>query len=232
MIKVYPAVSRYSVDLGWLRSNLSFSFGDYYDPNNSEFGVMRVCNDDYLAPGRGFGAHPHSDMEIVTVVLSGSIRHEDNLDNIEITSFGEVQRITAGSGIIHAEYNASTTEDLNVIQMWFEPRKRGLKPSYETSRFDPDQLNNALLPIVSHQALENVALVQQDMTLYLSKLAKGKQLTFKQAEGRKIFLFIIEGEIEVNGLTLEARDTARLEFVSELDITAHHAAFYMLIDLP
>ena len=125
MIRVFPADSRYQADHGWLRSSFSFSFADYYDPHNMSFGVIRVCNDDEIAPGRGFGPHPHSEMEIVTVVLDGSVMHKDNLGNTQMTSAGEVQRMTAGTGIVHAEYNASETEPLSLLQLWFMPQFGG-----------------------------------------------------------------------------------------------------------
>lgn len=162
MIKVYAAEDRHRTDMGWLVSRPSFQFGAYVDPDNAGFGVLRVFNDDFVAPGKGFGAHPHSDMEIVSVILKGAIRHEDNLGNIEITRVGEVQRITAGAGVIHAEYNPSESEELNLLQMWFMPRERGLAPSYETSRYDPAKLTNALHPIVTPTGSEEAASIQQD----------------------------------------------------------------------
>jgi hypothetical protein len=232
MIEVYPAESRYTSDLGWLRSHLSFSFGEYYDAKNANFSVMRVCNDDFLAPNRGFGAHPHSDMEIVSVVLSGSIRHEDNLGHVAISSFGEVQRMSAGTGVIHTEHNPSSTGELNLLQMWFEPHTRGLEPSYQTSRFDLDQLQGRLLPIVSQHGSENVASIQQDLTIYLSKLAAGEHIAFDQSSSRKTYLFVIDGACSVNGKTLLTRDAARVEQESGLSIVADQDVFFMLIDLP
>lgn len=232
MIQLYPSNLRYSVDLGWLRSHLSFSFGEYFDENNTEFGVMRVCNDDEVAGGKGFGPHPHSDMEIVTVVLRGQIKHEDNLGNVEVISAGEVQRMSAGSGIIHAEYNASETEELNILQLWFMPTERGLTPSFETSRYDPQGMLNRLLPVVSPVGGEQVASIHQDMTIYLSKLEMNKDLLFTQEAGRRVFLFVIEGELTVNGQTMKTRDTARFEKETSLSIAATEDAFFMLIDLP
>ncbi len=232
MFQVYPSNSRYSVDAGWLRSHLSFSFGEYFDPNNTSFGVMRVCNDDEVAGGKGFGPHPHSDMEVVTIVLDGQVKHEDNLGNVEVISVGEVQRMSAGTGIVHAEYNGSETEGVKFLQLWFMPQERGLTPSFETKRYDQEQLNNALLPVVSRQGSERVASIHQDMTIYLSRLEQGRELSFGQEEGRRVFLFVIEGKLSVNGHELGKRDTARIQDVSELAITALDEAFFMLIDLP
>lgn len=232
MIQLYPSNLRYSVDLGWLRSHLSFSFGEYFDENNTGFGVMRVCNDDEVVGGKGFGPHPHSDMEIVTVVLSGAIKHEDNLGNVEVTSAGEVQRMSAGSGIIHAEYNASETDDLNFLQLWFMPSERGLTPSFETKRYDAQGLQNQLLPVVSPEGGEKIAVIHQDMTIYLSRLEPATTVSFSQKAGRRTFLFVIEGSLSVNEQSLGTRDSARIEAETSLTITAEEAAFFMLIDLP
>src|SRR5258708_7511899 len=165
MIEVFPAESRHQVDLGWLKAKMSFSFGEYFDPNNTAFGVMRVCNYDEVAPGIGFGPHPHNDMEIVTLVLEGSVRHEDNLGNIKVTSVGEIQRMTAGSGIIHAEYNASETEKLRALQLWFMPNERGMTPSFVIGSFDPNKLNNVLLPVIDPNGSEQIVKIHQDLTL-------------------------------------------------------------------
>jgi len=232
MLQLFPAASRSETDLGWLVSRRSFSFGDYFDPANTAFGVMRVCNDDDIAPGRGFGPHPHSDMEIVTVVLSGSIKHEDNLGHTEVTGYGGVQRMTAGTGVVHAEYNASATEPLSLLQLWFMPERRGLAPSFETCAYDTEGLRNALLPVASGTPGERVAKLHQDMTIYLSRLERGGELTFRQAEGRRLFLLAIDGELDVNGTLLRPRDTARIEAEPSLTLTAAADTFFMLIDLP
>ncbi|MFC5703083.1 pirin family protein [Cohnella faecalis] len=236
MIKIYPAESTFSADLGWLKSRPSFSFGAYQDPDNSEFGVMRVCNDDEVAPGKGFGAHPHSDMEIVSIVLSGQIRHEDNLGNVAVSEPGEVQRMSAGTGVIHTEFNPSPDEWLRLLQLWFMPVKRGLPPSYETAAYDISGTVNALLPVVSGQGFEkpgSVASLQQDLTVYLGRLETGRELSFAQAEGRRIYVYVIEGVLDVAGGTeLKVLDSARIDETPELAIAAKADAFFMLIDLP
>ncbi|HZG83344.1 pirin family protein [Paenibacillus sp.] len=241
MIHVYPKHTRYSQDHGWLQSNFSFSFGDYFDENNSKFGPMRVCNDDTVAPRRGFGAHPHADMEIVSVVLSGKLRHEDSLGNVAVTGFGEVQRMTAGTGVIHTEANPSDDEPVNLLQMWFEPERRGLPPSYETSAFDVDALREGLVPIVSRDGGAGVARIHQDMTIYLSRLPAGESLEFLQERDRRAFLFVIEGSMYVANAAdptetaaLAARDTARITETPDLKLTAAGGgeSFFLLIDLP
>lgn len=235
-IQTYPASSRFEYDKGWLKGGHSFSFGEYYDAENVKFGPMRVCNDDVIAPGKGFGAHPHSDMEIVSIILSGRLRHEDSLGNVAVTGFGGVQRMSAGSGVIHTEHNPSEHEDVHILQLWFEPTERGKQPSYTTSEFDTAALDGALLPIASGQRLEGVTDMGQDMTIYLSRLETGQSLNFRQADGRRTFLFVIEGQLEVAGggdtASLGRRDTARITDAPELALTAAEPVFYMLVDLP
>lgn len=232
MINVIPSDSRSSFDRGWLRGNHSFSFGEYQDPENSAFGPMRVANDDVIAPGRGFGAHPHSDMEIVSIVLNGKLRHEDNLGNVAVTSFGGIQRMSAGTGMIHTEHNASDTEEVRILQLWFMPYTRGLEPSYETTSFDPDALSGALVPVVSPEGGARIASIHQDMTIYLGRLAKGQTLTYEQAEDRRMYIFAIEGKLGLNGEhQLTEGDTARVEQTTSMNLDASEDAFYMLIDL-
>lgn len=232
MINVFPASERHFADLGWLRSYPVYSFGGYYDPNRAGFGVMRVFNDDYLDPERGFGAHPHSDMEIVSIVLNGQIRHEDNLGNVVVSSFGEVQRMSAGRGVIHTEFNASSTEELRLLQMWFMPKERGAAPSYEAMSYDVGKLRNALLPVVSDKSLEQTASIGQSMTIYLSKLDRGRTIQYVQDEGRSVFLYTIDGRLTTLGKTLTASDSAEISQEHKLELTAQEDSFFMLIDLP
>jgi quercetin 2,3-dioxygenase len=233
MIAVFPAESRYSAKSDWLQSSFSFSFGPYYDPQNTSFGPMRVLNDDYVAPGRGFGAHPHSDMEVVSIVLQGKLKHQDNLGNVGVTSWGAIQRMTAGTGIVHTEFNASTDETLNLLQMWFMPEQKGLEPSYEITNFDVDSLNGQLVPVVSKQPSEHVAKIHQDLTIYLTALEPGQSVDFDTNVNRKVFLFVIEGKLTVNKNTeLGTRDSARVTEESHLKLTASTNTRLMLIDLP
>ncbi|MCD9023997.1 pirin family protein [Cohnella silvisoli] len=234
MINIQRAGERYSTDHGWLKSNFSFSFADYYDPNYLQFGPMRVLNDDSIAASEGFGMHPHREMEIVTIVLKGLLEHQDSLGNRAQTSWGGIQRMSAGTGLFHSEYNISETEQLDLLQMWFVPNERGVTPSYETTEFDKDGLADRLVPVASSSAVEGkVAHVNQDMTIYLSDPSAGKPLTFNQPAGRKAFLFVLEGEVNVNGETnLERRDAARIEDVPELTIVSPNGARILLIDLP
>ncbi|MGF7033164.1 redox-sensitive bicupin YhaK (pirin superfamily) [Paenibacillus mucilaginosus] len=232
MISIYPAASRYSADHGWLQSNFSFSFGDYYDPDNTGFGPLRVFNDDTIQGGRGFGAHPHREMEIVSVVLQGELKHEDSTGHSAVTTFGEVQRMSAGTGIIHSEMNPSE-EPVTLLQLWFTPDTKGLEPSYETSRYEVTAMKNALLPVVSNRTGEGVAHIHQDMTIYLSELEGGRELLFEQPEGRRIFVFVMEGGLTLNGeQALSRRDAARITGTPSLRVRSEQGAQCMLIDLP
>ncbi|MEB3101106.1 pirin family protein [Ferviditalea candida] len=235
MIRIFPDKSRFNADHGWLNSRFSFSFAEYYDPHNLRFGPLRVLNDDIVQPGTGFGTHPHREMEIVTVVLDGELQHEDSTGNKEIIRYGEIQRMTAGTGILHSEVNPSSDTPVNFLQLWIEPAERGLTPSYEQIRYTPDEMLNSLLPVVSQSLHEKnrVAYIHQNATLYLSKLEAGRQIDFQQQHGRKNFLFVIEGDLKLNGEhSLQRRDSARIEDVADLQIHSGSGAFFMLIDLP
>jgi redox-sensitive bicupin YhaK (pirin superfamily) len=233
MIQINRAASRYSAKNDWLESNFSFSFGEYYDESNIRFGALRVLNDDTIQPGKGFGLHPHREMEIVSIVLKGTLKHEDSLKNSGNLQYGSIQRMSAGTGILHSEFNPSDNEEASILQLWFFPDESKLTPSYEDVTFDLDKLKNNLLPVVSPSPSEQVAKIHTDLTIYLSKLDKGKELVFRQEKGRKIYIFTIEGELGLNQeSTLARRDDARITDTEELTITSNQDSFFMLIDLP
>jgi quercetin 2,3-dioxygenase len=234
MIKVYPAESRFSGNHGWLQCNFSFSFADYYDPDNMAFGPLRVFNDDYIQPQNGFGTHPHRDMEIVTFVLSGQLQHKDNTGGEEVLKPGEVQRMTAGTGILHSEINNSEDQVTNSLQLWFLPEAKGLTPSYEQKTYDETAARNALLPVVSNRMSERgITHIHQDLTIYMSRLDAGRRLEFMQESGRRMYLFLIEGELILNGGTkLKRRDAARITDLDRLEIEAGSEAHFMFMDLP
>ncbi|MEI5906377.1 pirin family protein [Bacillus spongiae] len=233
MFTIYRADDRFKADHGWLIGRHSFSFAEFHDDTNVSFGPMRVLNDDIVKPLRGFGAHPHSEMEIVSLVLDGQLKHEDSTGQSAVTTFGGIQRMTAGTGVVHSEVNPSSNEEVNFLQMWFFPDESNLTPSYEKTEFNVDQLKNNLLPVVSktHSGKE-IAYINQNLTIYLSDLEKGKELPFTQDEGRKILIFVIEGELSIKGKTLYRRDSVRISNKSNLDILANENTRFMLIDLP
>lgn len=234
MITIFPAKSRYTADHGWLKSHFSFSFAEYYDPDNLSFGPMCVLNDDIIQPQTGFGMHPHKEMEIVTIILKGALKHEDSLGKSEVIRFGEVQRMTAGTGIVHSEVNPSTTEEVSLLQLWFLPNQYGLTPSYEQTAYPIEKMKNQLLPVVTEHPKQKGCLhIHQDLTIYLSQLDPNQSLSFTQEPNRRIFFFLIEGDVTLNkDYQLNKRDSARITSQPQLDIATKSGAFFMLIDLP
>jgi len=234
MIRIYPAASRHASDYGWLRNRVSFSIGDYFDPGNIHFGPLRVFNDDVVMPGTGFDAHPHRDMEIVSIVLRGQLLHRDDAGHASVLKPGEIQRMSAGTGIVHSETNPSADEEVNFLQIWFFPDRKGYPPSYEQKAYDRSAMKNALLPVVAGREPDaRAASVHQDLTLYLSELEAGRALTFAQEAGRRIYVFVIEGALELQGAhPLRRRDAARIEDVTDLRIETAAGAEFLLIDLP
>lgn len=236
MIRVIRSAERYHADHGWLRTWHHFSFNDYFDPNNVQFGPLRVFNDDIVQPASGFPPHPHRDMEIVTYVLEGELEHQDNQGNRGRILPGEVQVMSAGTGIVHAEYNPSPAAPLHLLQIWVMPRTRGLKPRWEQQRFEPGARRDTLLPAVtpSDAAPTGPSRLQidQDATFFVSALGPGKSLTHVSPAGRRAYLFAISGSLEVNETALEAGDQARITDEPTLALAARTAAELILIDLP
>ncbi|MWC26821.1 pirin family protein [Paenibacillus sp. MMS18-CY102] len=240
MIQTFKANERYHTNHGWLDSYFSYSFADYYDPNNLQFGPMRVLNDDRIDGGTGFGMHPHREMEIVSLVLSGQLEHRDSMGNQAVTSWGGIQRMSAGTGVHHSEKNPSPSEPVELLQMWFLPAERGIEPSYETTAFDPSALSGKLVPIVSGNAeLQQpgkVAKIHQDMTMYLTELTDGQTIAFDQQAGRKQFVFVLEGGLSIEGggeiADLHRRDSARIEGITSLKLVGSDTSRVLIIDLP
>ncbi|HSH24277.1 MAG TPA: pirin family protein [Massilibacterium sp.] len=234
MITIYKAESRYEANHGWLLSKFSFSFAEYFDPNNLQFGPMRVLNDDIVQPNNGFGMHPHREMEIVSIVLKGHLQHEDTALHKSVTTFGEIQRMSAGTGVYHSEMNPSATEEVNFLQLWFLPEQYNLQPSYEKTKYPIEKMKNNLLAVVTKNPTEEgIAHINQDLTIYLSELDDQHELTFTQEKNRRIFLFVIDGSMTINNnYTLSKRDSARITETPSLTIKANKPTTFMLIDLP
>jgi hypothetical protein len=236
MIQVIKSNERHSADHGWLQTKWHFSFAEYHDPKNVHWGALRVFNDDVVQPGEGFGMHPHRDMEIVTVMLEGALEHRDSLGNTGVLRPGEVQVMSAGSGILHSEFNHSKTEPLHLLQLWIFPRTKNLKPRWEQKEFPAAEREGKLLPVVtSHEAdgAANGALrIDQDAQIYLSKLRAGESVLRTSREGRKAYLFVIEGGVNLNGTSLAAGDQGRIADEKTLRIRAEKDAEFILLDLP
>ena len=238
-VQVIRSAERHFKDAGWLQTYWHFSFADYDDPENVHFGPLRVFNDDVVRPGGGFDMHPHRDMEIITYVISGRLEHRDHLGNRGVVHPGEVQVMSAGKGIVHAEFNASRTEPVRLLQIWVLPRTRGMKPHWDQRQFTPDQRAGRLLPVVTSDESDvapNALRIDQDATIYVSSLKAGQSVDHTSpAAGRKAYLFVIDGAVTLNGDTaLSAGDQARVTLDADprLSIRAEQDAELILLDLP
>lgn len=232
MIQIKKADERFHAEGGWLSTYWLFSFDYYYDPNNVSFGALRVFNDDVIQPDSGFGMHGHKDMEIVTYVLEGAIDHQDSTGGKDKITAGEVQRMTAGTGIRHSEYNKSKSEPVHLLQMWVTPNKAGLAPSYEQKKFTNAERAGVLLPIASGQGIANAVTINQDVTFYVSKVRPGDKLSHPLGDHRRAFLYVIDGDVSVNDNPLSSGDQARITATSQLDFVATRESEIILIDLP
>lgn len=217
---------------GWLESYHSFSFADYFDRNHMHFSALRVINDDIIAPGQGFGMHPHRDMEIVTYILQGKLQHRDNIGNGTVIKAGDVQRMTAGSGIIHSEFNASDSENVHLLQIWIMPDRLNLQPGYEERHFSTEQKANRWCLIAAGNHQEGVLHVHQDMQLYASVVDAGADLAYTVNEGRSVYLHIARGDVEIDGQQFETGDAVMLNGLTALSVKAHAASEMLLFDLP
>lgn len=232
MTKIIKAQERFHAESDWLSTYWLFSFDRYYDPNNVQFGPLRVFNDDVIQPASGFGTHPHREMEIVTYVLKGALSHKDSTGGLGIISAGEVQRMTAGTGIAHSEYNASDKDPVHLLQMWVLPAEPELKPSYEQKQFTLEQREGVLLAIASGQGKTDAVKVHQDVTFYVSSVRPGDQISHELAQGRRAYLYVIDGDVAVNDYRLSAGDQARITNETRLEISSSSASEIILIDLP
>ena len=236
MIQVIKSSERHFADHGWLQTKWHFSFAEYHDPKNVHWGALRVFNDDVVQAGEGFGMHPHRDMEIVTVMLAGALEHRDSLGNTGVLRPGEVQVMSAGSGILHSEFNHSKTEPLHLLQLWIFPRTKNLKPRWEQKEFPAVDREGKLLSVVTSQEADGAAngalRIDQDAQIYLSKLRAGESVQHSGREGRKAYLFVIEGGVKVNGTSLAAGDQGRIGDEKVLRIHAEKDAEFILLDLP
>jgi hypothetical protein len=230
-MQIIRSGDRFHADFGWLSARWHFSFDHYVDPGNRNWGPLRVFNDDVIQPGQGFPAHGHRDMEIITYVIEGELEHKDSIGTRHVLNAGEVQVMSAGSGIRHSEYNASTTEPLHLMQLWITPRTRGLTPRWEQRAF-PGR-GGKLLPVVSSGDVEGTLAIDQDAVIYLSRLKNGEGVVHQAKQGRKAYLFVFAGgPVDVNGQRLGAGDQARIENETKLEIRAGSDAELMLLDLP
>jgi redox-sensitive bicupin YhaK (pirin superfamily) len=233
MINIIPSNDRYHADHGWLDTRWHFSFSDYHDPKNMNWGPLRVFNDDVVQAGGGFDFHPHKDMEIISYIVDGALEHRDRLGIRHVNRAGEVQVMSAGTGIVHAESNPAA-EPMRLLQLWIIPRHKNLPPRWEQKPYTREDRHNRLFPVVSPQdaKVDGTLTIDQDATIYVSSLDAGKTLTHSAKPGRHAYFFVIDGQVHLNGQVLGAGDQARLADETSLQISADKDSELMLLDLP
>jgi len=231
MLSIRKSADRGHFSHGWLDTYHTFSFADYYNPQQMGFRSLRVINEDRVAPGSGFGMHGHRDMEIVTLVLSGALAHKDSLGNGEALRPGELQRMTAGRGIRHSEFNPSQTESVHLYQIWLMPRAAGLAPSYEQKAFDPAERAGRWQLVASPTGESGSLTIQQDARILLADLTAGQELAYEIPAGRHAWLQVLRGAVVVNGTPLAESDAAALSEEPQLKLRAAGPAEVMLFDL-
>ena len=230
-LDIRKAGERGFADHGWLRSHHSFSFADYYDPAHMGFGALRVINEDRVAPGMGFGTHGHRDMEIISYVLEGELEHKDSMGNGSTIRPGNVQRMSAGKGVLHSEYNPSRAEGVHFLQIWIEPNVHGIPPSYEEKHFDPASKRGQLRLIASPDGHEGSVTIHQDARVYASLLDGAERVSLALAPGRRAYVHVARGMVTANGERLEAGDALKVADASEVVLERGQDAEVLVFDL-
>jgi len=233
MITIRKSKDRGHADHGWLKSNHTFSFAAYRDPEHMGFRSLRVINDDWVAPGRGFGAHAHRDMEILSYVLEGKLAHKDSMGHTEVLGPNEIQKMSAGSGVIHSEFNGSDSEPVHFLQIWIEPGTGGTPPAYEQIKFDPEEKQNRFRTLASSRPVDGAVQINQDAQVSVAELTPQSQLAYPLSPGRAAWLHVIAGEVTANGQPLREGDSAAIEAEDALEIAAlgSKSAEVLLFDL-
>lgn len=232
MISVRPSHERGHADHGWLNSYHSFSFADYYDPAQMGFSALRVINEDRVAPGAGFPTHGHSDMEIISYVLEGALEHKDSMGTQSVIKPSEVQRMSAGTGVRHSEFNHSATTPVHFLQIWIEPNARGIAPGYEQKAFAETERRNQLRLVAAPDGRDGALSLHQDVFLYVADLQDSAIAGLDVAADRKVYVQVVRGAVQVNGVTMNAGDGARITDERHLDLRGAPQAEVLLFDLP
>lgn len=231
MIALRKSAERGYADHGWLKSFHTFSFAGYYDPEHMGYGPLRVINEDRVDPGEGFGKHPHRDMEIISYVLDGELEHKDSIGTGSVIRPGDVQRMSAGTGVTHSEYNPSPKNPVHFLQIWIEPAERGIKPSYEQKFFAPEDKRGKLRLVASPDARDGSVKIHQDAYLYATLVDGDEAVSHTLAEGRKAYVHVARGSVTVNGQALRAGDALRVDSESNIEIGEGRNAEVLLFDL-
>jgi len=231
MLTLRKSLDRGYADHGWLKSFHSFSFAGYYDPKHMGWGNLRVINEDRIAPGAGFGTHGHRDMEIISYVISGNLAHKDSMGNVRGIPPGDVQRMSAGSGVQHSEFNHAPNETTHFLQIWIEPNVKGIAPGYEQKTFAQAEKRGALRLVASPDGAQGSVTIHADAALYAAHLDGSERATLALDPARKAYVFMVRGEVEVNGQKLSAGDAALLEGESQITLSAGRDAEVLVFDL-
>ena len=232
MISLRRAGERGHANHGWLDTWHTFSFADYHDPAQMGWSALRVINEDIVAPGMGFGMHGHRDMEIVTWILDGALEHKDSIGNGATIRPGEAQRMSAGRGVLHSEFNPAPDRSTHLLQIWIEPNVRGVKPSYEQTYFPPEERRGRLRLVASSDGREGSVTIHQDAALYAALLAPGEAVRHALAPGRRAYLHVARGAVNLNSQSLQDGDGVKIADEAALEIAATEAAEILLFDLP
>ncbi|HEY4326225.1 MAG TPA: pirin family protein [Mucilaginibacter sp.] len=229
----YPANERGTNDIGWLKANFSFSFGPYYNPKNVHFGVLRVLNDDIIAAGRGFGLHPHDNMEIITIPLAGALEHKDSMGNVGVVAAGEIQVMSAGTGVEHSEYNHSNKEAANTLQIWLFPKEMNIEPRYDQKSFINAMKKNELTTLVSPVKSNDTLWINQDATFSMGDFEAKKEINYEiKTQGNGAYIFVLEGVLKINGQTLNKRDALGVYNTSSITIETEAESRLLIMDIP
>lgn len=229
----HSADSRGYAEHGWLIARHSFSFANYYDPERVHFGKLRVLNDDIVAPGQGFDTHPHNNMEIITIPLQGSLEHKDSMGNGSVITSGEVQVMSAGSGVLHSEFNPSSAEEVNLLQIWIFPEKRDVEPRYDQRSFDPDTFRGKIKTIVNNNENDQSLFIHQKAVLSLSRLIKGESVDYQlHYPGHGVYIFVIEGQARVEGQMLLKRDALGVTETENIKLESADDSFILFLEVP
>jgi redox-sensitive bicupin YhaK (pirin superfamily) len=231
MLEIRHAEERGVANFDWLNSKHSFSFGHYHDPKHMGFGPLRVINEDRVQPGRGFDTHGHRDMEIISYVLEGALEHKDSMGNGSIIRPGDVQRMTAGTGVRHSEFNQSKSELVHFLQIWILPEKEGLKPGYEQKTFGEEEKRGKLRLVSSRDGRDGSVTIHQDVDLYATRLGEGDETTHQLGAGRKGWVQVARGRVEINGTALQAGDGVALTDETGITLRGMSDAEILLFDM-
>lgn len=232
--QIHKADTRGFADHGWLKTNHTFSFASYHDNERVHFGMLRVLNDDIVEGGMGFGTHPHDNMEIVSIPISGSLEHKDSMGHVQVIKEGEVQVMSAGTGVLHSEYNHSKTEDVNFLQIWVFPKESNIEPRYDQKIFTDADKKNKFLTVVSPDKNDSKAMwINQDAYFSLTRIDAGKEIEYSvNIKGNGIYLFVIEGNITVDGKEFSKRDGIGIENTDRVTIKSNSDSYILAIEVP